>query len=280
MSPAPVLAGIGLFIGYLLLMPVLWAKSVALALVVVATIGGYLAVGLGYYRHELFHSYYRPLTKPLYHLTSWLVFSDPQVFRIAHPLHHGAVHTHEDIEFFCERYATDPARRRRQFILELLFGNAAWELLTLARLKRERKYYRPLGFLSFFCRAGLVALLCWVSSRLNPGSAGVYLLCYALTLWWGAVVSRHNQWLEHLGIVSDGSFDERNLLTRNLPDTGALNWLWNLYHRNDPREHVLHHTKAGLHSRVVPFELPEGTRFTSVAEYPAILRQYWRTLHS
>ncbi|MBI3890431.1 MAG: hypothetical protein HY303_02750 [Candidatus Wallbacteria bacterium] len=278
MSSAPVLAGIGVWIAYLLLLPSLWMQSMPLALLAIATAGGYLALGIGYYRHELYHVYYKPFTKPLYYLTSWLVFSDPQVFRIAHPLHHGAVHTHDDIEFFCAGYAEDRARRKRQFLFELLFGNAAWELHTLQRLKREKRFDRPQGLLSFLCRVGLAGLLCGVSTRLTPGSAKAYLAGYFLTLWWGAIVSRHNQWLEHLGIVGGGTLEERNLMTRNLPDTGLLNRLWNLYHRNDPREHVLHHTKAGIHSRIEPFPLPVGARFTSVAEYPGLLRQYWRSL--
>lgn len=278
MSPLPVIGSILAWVAFLFAMPVLWMRSVPLALLAVLTAGGYLAVGLGYYRHELHHNYFRPFSRQLYHLTSLLLFSDPQIFRIAHPLHHGAVHTVDDIEFYCQDYRTNPVLRRWQFAMELLFGNAAWEFHTWLRLRREGKYDKVEGHIWFLLRAALMIGLGTASERLVPGSFYPFLICYGLTLWWGAVVSRHNQWLEHAGILSEGPYEERNRLTRNLSNDGVLNKLWNFYHRNDPREHVNHHVKAGINSRLVPSSLPEGAVVTNVTEYPGILLAYWRSL--
>lgn len=278
MNSLPVIVGVLAWVAYLLAMPGLWLYSAPLAAVAIVTVGGYLALGLGYYRHELYHTYYKPFTKPLYHLTSFLVFSDPQLFRIAHPAHHGSIHSVDDLEFFCSDYETNRGRRKRQFLFELLFGNAAWELMLIQRLKAEKKYNRPLGLVSFLCRVAIALTLGWVADRIWPGGMAACLVCFALTLWWGAIVSRHNQFIEHLGIVSSGTLEERNLLTRNLRNEGWMDRLWNLYTRNDPREHVLHHTKPGIHSRVRPEPLPAGAKTTTVREYPRILLEHYRSL--
>ncbi len=280
MSPAPILIYILCWLAYLLATAWLWMQSIPLALLAVVTLGGYLAVGVGYFRHELYHNYYKPFGKQLYHITSYLVFSDPQVFSIAHPTHHGDVHTLEDLEFFCAEYGTNPRKRRRQFLLELLFGNMMWEGSTIIRLRRAGKWNRTLGRQNLLGRLLFLSLICWLSVTINPGSMVSVLAVFWLTLWWGALVSRHNQFLEHLGIVSDGSFEERNMLTRNLPDDTLWGWLWNLYNHNDPRAHLLHHTKAGINSRALGIPLPEGARETSVPEYLSNLLNHYRKLRA
>jgi hypothetical protein len=54
----------------------------------------------------------------------------------------------------------------------------------------------------------LLAIAGWI----QPGGRWLFFWTYILTIWLGAVMIRQLQWVEHLGIVSNGSLAERNLL--------------------------------------------------------------------
>lgn len=267
------------WITYLMALPSLWTTSSALFGVAILTLGGYLATWLGYLRHEAYHGYFTPFRRVIYSLTSFVVFSDPAVFSRAHPTHHAWVHTTRDIEFFCAGHESDRSRRRVQFLAELLFGNAAWELSTLYRLRREGRWDRREGARNLLLRLLLLASLAALAVAIHGWSAaGPFLLGYGLTLWWGALVTRHNQWMEHLGIVSDGPRSERDMLTRNVPSTGWLNRLWNFYNHADPKEHVFHHIDPMTHGRGLDRDLPQGAVTLDVWDYPALLWAHIKSL--
>ena len=201
------------------------------------------------------------------------------MYRIAHPAHHKYVHTLRDIEFFCENYETDRRARRLQFRLELVFGNMAWELTCLHRLFRENKYSRWSSRMCLVKRAALFFVLLGICRWLTPGSGWYYFSCYLGTLWCGSLVTRHNQWIEHLGIVSDGNIAERNLLTRNVrSDTWAAK-LFNFMNHEDAREHVFHHTEPQLNTRAFPgLTLPPGARSITISQYARLLIDHYRSL--
>lgn len=74
------------WVGYLLLMPRLVMAYGWPALALIPTAGVFLLSWMGYYRHELWHSYFAGANNPRwFDLLSWLLFSDPAVYRIAHP---------------------------------------------------------------------------------------------------------------------------------------------------------------------------------------------------
>lgn len=272
---------VGLWLAYLLAMPALVARFGWGALALVPTVGVYLLSWLGYYRHELWHNYFAGLNNPRwFDFVSYLVFSDPAVYRIAHPAHHKYVHTTADIEFFCEDYETDRPRRRRQFVLELIFGNMAWELTCLHRLFREGKYTKWGSRVCLLKRASILAVLVSISRWITPGSGWTYLGCYLGTLWVGSLVTRHNQWLEHLGICANGaSIAERNLLTRNLKSEGLLARWFNFMNHDDAREHVFHHTEPQLNTRAFPgLELPPGARTITIGQYLGLVARHYRSL--
>lgn len=273
-------AVVGAWVGYLLAIPALVMAYGWPALFAVPTLGTYLLSWLGYYRHELWHSYFAGLNNPAwFNFISYLLFSDPAVYRIAHPAHHKHVHTVQDIEFFCENYRTDRHARRRQFRLELVFGNIAWELTCLHRLFREKRYTRRASRLCLLKRAALFFTLHGICRWLTPGSGWYYFGCYLGTLWCGSLVTRHNQWIEHLGIVSDGSIAERNLLTRNVSSDTRLGKLFNFMNHEDGREHVFHHTEPQLNTRAFPgLELPPGAHTVTVSQYARILIDHYRSL--
>lgn len=278
--PFTLIVVIASWFAYLFLAATAWARYGAGALLLVPTVGLYLFSWLSFYRHELWHRYFPRLDNwAWYNFVSYLQFSNPHVYRAAHPTHHRYVHTPDDIEFFSENWRTDRRRRKRQFILEFFFGNAAWELLTFWRLRRAGKVTLKAGLWTLPKRLGIVLALFFLIDRIEPGAGPYFFAVYAVTIWLGALMSRHVQWIEHLGIVSDGSLAERNLLTRNLSSSTFSGRLFNTLYHDDAKEHVFHHTEPKLNSRgLVGLSLPPGAQTITLSEYPRILWNYYRSL--
>ena len=266
---------------YVLAVPILWKRHGAVALLLVPTAGVYLFTWLGYYRHELWHRYFPRIDNGRwFNFVSYLLFSDPQVYRLAHVSHHVAIHTPGDWEFFCADWTTDHARRRRQFFAELLLGNIAWELTCFWRLWKARgATVLRSGLAAAAKRVALLGVVTLTCGLIEPGSPGLCLISYALTVWAGSVMTRQNQWIEHLGIVSDGGLAERNLLSRNLSSATWAGWLVNVLNHQDAREHVFHHTEPRVNSRGVSgLSLPPGAQAVSLSDYWRLLRRYHRSL--
>jgi fatty acid desaturase len=277
--PAALMAVVASWVAYLIVVPYLCATVSPLFLLAVPTIGLYLFGWLGYYRHELWHSYFPGLDNhTCYDVTSALLFSDPQVYRTCHPTHHKFIHTTKDLEFFVEDYETNRGRRRRQYVLELLFGNIAWELYTFQRLHKEGRIRVPSARRSWFHRALGVAALLIVAYVLDPMAPVYSVIVFVGTLWLGALMTRHNQWLEHLGILSDGDILLRNHLTRNLDKRGILGKLYGLFTHEDSDAHIYHHTDGRIPSRNTGLALPEGAVTISVWQYAGILVKHYREL--
>jgi hypothetical protein len=92
-------------------------------------------------------------------------------------------------------------------------------------------------------------------------------------------MNRHVQWIEHLGILSDGSLAERNLLTRNLSSATLGGRLFNFIFHYDAQEHVFHHTEPRINSRGAPdLTLPPGAQTITLGEYPRLLWSHYRSL--
>jgi len=269
-----------LWCAYLFSASLWWAQYSSFAVLLVPTVGAYLFSGLAFYRHELWHRYFPKINNTAwYDFVSYLLFSDPQVYRAAHASHHKFVHTPDDLEFFCQDWVTDRHRRKRQFILELLFGNVAWELSSFGRLRQRGQATLRARLVAFAKQLAIFAFLLVLVAWMQPGAGRFFFATCALTIWCGAVMSRHVQWIEHLGIVSDGSLAGRNLLTRNLCSDTVLGWLFNVLSHHDAREHVFHHTEPKLNSRgLAGLQLPPDARTIALSEYPRILWSYCRNL--
>ncbi|HEV8715546.1 MAG TPA: fatty acid desaturase [Candidatus Binatia bacterium] len=269
-----------LWCAYLFAASLLWARYSSFAVLLVPTVGAYLFSWLGFYRHELWHRYFPKINNAAwYDFVSSLLFSDPQVFRAAHASHHKFVHTPDDLEFFCQDWVTDRGRRKRQFILELLFGNVAWELSLFRRLRKRGQATWRARLVAFARQVAISASLLVLVVWTHPGAGRFFFATCMLTVWSGAVMTRHVQWIEHLNIVSDGPLAERNLLTRNLCSDTVWGRLFNVLSHHDAREHVYHHTEPRLNGRgLAGLQLPPDARTIALSEYPRILWGYYRNL--
>ena len=275
-------AVMALWIAYLIATPLAWTRYGPVALLLAPTVGVFLYTWLGYLRHELWHDYFPRIHNPTwFDAVSYLIWADPQLYRRAHPTHHSHVHTTGDMEFFCERWATDRGRARRQFVCELALGNVAWEVATMWRLRREPGTWRRIATSLVWRSAislGLLATVAWLA----PGRGWLRFLCVStLTIWLGAVMTRHLQWVEHLGILGNGPLAARNLLTRNLSPSTPLSWLFNFVNHDDAREHVLHHTQPQQNTRGLPgLVLPAGAREVTIGGYARVLADHYRSLRA
>lgn len=268
------------WITYLIAASILAVHHPLCAALAVLTVGGYLFTGLAYMRHELWHNYFPGIPNPLaYRIVSWVLFSDPQVYALCHATHHKHVHTDRDLEFFCESYATDRARRRFQYLSELLLGNMAWELTTVLRLRRAGKLDVLSARLSLLIRIGFVISITCVAEALQPGAGPAAPVVFIATAWWGAILTRHNQWVEHLGILAnEATLMERNMMTRALPSRGLAAKLFNVMNHNDAQDHLLHHLHPGSDTRNRGLPLPDEAPTTDLTAYVRLLATHWRDL--
>jgi hypothetical protein len=208
----------------------------------------------------------------------WLLFTDPQIYRVAHASHHRYIHTVEDLEFFCEDWSTERKKRRRQFYAELILGSVAWQVATYERLRKAGRVSIGAATTSLGPRIGLVLVWFVPLWLIAPELWGYALVSWLGTLWLGALLTRHNQWIEHLGILAEGDIIERNALSRNLVTTGLAERMFNFYAHADPAEHVYHHTDGRLSTRNLGFGLPADANSITLGGYFKVLRDYARSL--
>lgn len=278
--PPALIGVIGAWVAFLLATSWLSAGVSPLFLLLAPTFGLYFFAWLGYYRHELWHNYFPVLNnRAWFYFVSCLLLSDSQVFRVAHSSHHKYVHTPDDLEFFCEDWQTSPSRRRRQFIAELVLGNLAWELATFRRLRKQGITSYRFAAISLVVRLVIATAIVTLAGQLAP-QGGLYCIAvFALTGWSGAVLTRHSQWVEHLGIVSNGDIIERNLLARNISRRDILSRIFNFITHADAKEHVYHHTDGRLPTRNTNLTLPPEAREITFRQYLALLASHYRSLN-
>lgn len=95
----------------------------------------------------------------------------------------------------------------------------------------------------------------------------------ALNLWLCSFFLHHSQLVEHGNLIIAGSYQERNIQTRNMRNHGLIEKIFLFLTHDDSREHVLHHTKVQVYSRPFPGKvpLPENAVYISFKDYLAIL---------
>jgi hypothetical protein len=213
----------------------------------------------------------------MFRLYSWLLLTDPQVYRISHYTHHLAVHTYQDIEF--HPLGRIPTRFGRivNNLLEVFAGSSYLYLISLHAL-RSHPRFRPAS--TFTALAAAALLVAGLASCAHYGlhvPARDILLSWLLSFWIGGILQHHSQLLEHGGIIAEGtSLGERNLLTRNLKREGVSARIFLLLTHWDSEEHTLHHTAPLVYAR--PFRgalpMPPASRYLTLPEYLRFVRRF------
>ncbi len=261
---------------------VAWSRSPFLGLTAsLAT--AWVQVQLGFFYHELWHNqlFARPATNRFcYGLVSLCLFSNPQIYGIAHASHHQHVHTWQDLEFYPRGKPSSPLRARIQFLLELCFGQIAWVLHIAPVIHSHPRHdlRTTLRFLGMFALSQL-ALIAAVAAFTDWYWLPV---AYFASLVLSSAPLRWLQFAEHLGIVApEGTgLDARNAMTRNVATGGLMAGLWHSITANDSASHVDHHLVPGTPNRwPLPTASLAGTRSgrtVAVGEFPGIVAEFWR----
>jgi fatty acid desaturase len=249
------------------------------ALVLILFPGIYLFTWVAFLMHECWHKYVPQLPNKLFYLLfSWMLLTDHQIYRLVHGHHHSEVNTWEDREFHPLGEIKNRTWRRIYNLLEITCG---WTFLVVVtswaipRLPRYQKKYRFTNLLISACAWVLfIGGLGWLSSQTFGLSAAEVLIPLAVSYFLGSVVLHHSQLIEHGNLTLEGTWEERNLKTRNLRNKTLPEKLFLFLTHHDSHEHVLHHTSPRLYTRPFLGRVPlhPEAEIISLREYGGVLK--------
>lgn len=223
--------------------------------------GVYLFTWLSFLVHETWHKFTPNIPHTFfYHLFSWMLLSDPQLYGLLHPLHHAQVNSWQDTEFhpFGDiklRYVK-MLSNLMEIVLGMIYLMAAYSIVVPCHPKCQRQYrFWKLG-LSVVIWGSYLGGIGYMSHLVFGVQASHIGLAYLLSYWLGAVIVHHSQLVEHGNLIVTGDWHTRNLRSRNLKDTGLGEKIFLLLTHGDAREHVLHHTLPNVYTRPFPRQVP------------------------
>jgi fatty acid desaturase len=263
---------------YLLLLPWVFKVSTPVALLLMIFPGVYLFTWTGFLMHETWHKYVPSVPNGFfYNLLSWLLLTDPQIYKIVHGFHHSLVNSWSDFEFHpLGKISNTPLRRLYNF-LEIVFGIAfITAVSTLAlpvhpQFGPKYRYSKLAGALAIVtvCLGGIAA----INHYLLNVPIHTIAIALAINIWLDSFVLHHSQLVEHGNLIVDGDWNERNSKVRNLKADGPLEKLFLFFTHGDSREHVLHHTQVAVYSRPFPGKVPMPPTpvYINLKDYAGIL---------
>jgi fatty acid desaturase len=250
---------------------------------VVAVLASYFIIGIGLLRHEHWHRYDKETNNTLFHdLCSFSVLSDTNCYLHGHLSHHKHVHTEDDLELYGPDYSTlTPDQKRKKFFIEFLIGNIYWELTT-GHYLAARKFVTKIDIIkSVAGRALFLATLFSVNYFLRQGPEALTVaLHFGFSLWMAAVVSRHLQWIQHLGIFVDHKDARiRSLQTRGLVNSGIAEKVFNVWTHTEGENHIIHHTDVHVPiTKVRHMKVDASAPVINLKQYLKIAFDYYQHL--
>ncbi len=265
---------------YIFLLPSLYASYRPWSIAFMIFPGVYLFTWMSCLMHECWHKYVPNINNDaFYYLLSYMLVTDPQMYKILHGHHHSQVNTYEDVEFHPLGRIKNLTLKKIHNLLEIIFG-VIWTFgLHMFIVPRHPKYKAK-----FRESRRIVAIALWFIfyGTLGVASAKVFSLkgsqvgiSLAINFWLCAFFIHQTQMIEHAGLITKGDWNQRNVTTRNLRADGIAEKLFLWLTHNDVREHTLHHTVVKIYSRPFPGKvpMPQEAVYVSMTQYLAILRQ-------
>jgi fatty acid desaturase len=263
---------------YLFFLPLVFARLGIFSLLYMIFPGIYLFTWVGFLMHESWHKYVPNIPNGFfYNAFAWMLLSDPQLYQMTHGFHHSKVHTYEDAEFHPVGEVRNRAVRIIYNWLEVIIG-VAW-LVLMASLaipldprfsKRYRIWKLPISILAWAIIMGGIGFL---AHRIFGVSLAQIVVPFIASIWLNSFVLHQSQLIEHGNLYIDGTFDERNVWTRNLKKAGVIESIILFFTHGDSEEHVLHHTLNKQYLRPFPgvVPLPEKAVYITFRDYLGIL---------
>jgi len=264
---------------YVFIVPFVYAKTGwGISVLFMIFPGAYLYVWMACLMHECWHKYVAVIdNKTFYNLFSYMLFTDPQIYRLVHGNHHSRVNTWEDTEFHPFGKIENSYLRRIFNFFEIALGVIfifSVHMLILPRHPDYKSRYRASSLIRSVCMwiliYGGLGFCSAVVFRLSVPEVTTALL---ISFWLGSLLTHHLQLVEHGNLIVKGDFNERQIRSRNLRREGILEKLFLFLVHGDPREHVLHHTSVGVYTRPFPgrVPMPENAAYISLSDYAGVL---------
>ncbi len=263
---------------YIFLIPFVFAKSKPLSIIFMLFPGVYLYTWMACLMHECWHKYVPNIpNNAFYNLFSYMLLTDPQIYRLLHGGHHAKVNTWDDTEFHPLGRISNTLSRRLYNFLEIVIGvififGLHMHIITTHE-KYKTKYKRNSNILSitlWIVIYGTLGLLSALTFNLNTSQIIAPIL---ISFWLGAFFIHHAQMIEHANLIIEGDVHQRNVKLRNLKYETLPQKFFHFLTHSDTREHVIHHTNVAIYSRPFPkiLPIPEDAVFISLADYAKIL---------
>jgi fatty acid desaturase len=265
---------------YLFVLPYVFSKIGWWSVLFMIFPGVYLFTWLGYLMHETWHKYVPTINnEKLYCVLSWMLLTDPQIYKILHGFHHSQVNTWEDNEF---HPLGDIKNRTLKVIYnaaEIFLGIAFISLAASFILPRHPKYRSKYKKTTSITAVVIIALYLGVvgaaSHYLLGAGIKAIIISFLVSIWINSFFLHHSQMIEHGNLIVEGDYNKRNVMTRNLNDKGFVERIFLFFTHGDTQEHVLHHTLVGVYSRPFPGKvpMPENAVYITIKDYMRILGQ-------
>ncbi len=263
---------------YLFTLPYVFAAAGWWSVAYMIFPGLYLFTWLGYLMHETWHKYVTNIdNEKLYYVLSWMLLTDPQIYKILHGFHHSQVNTWDDTEFHPLGEIKSRAVKIIYNIAEIFLGIAFISLMGTAVLpahpKYKAKYRRSSSLLTLLMIALFLGGLGTAAHFVFGVSAGAVAVSYLVSIWINSFFLHHSQMIEHGNLIVEGDYNNRNIKTRNLSDKGFMEKIFLFFTHGDTREHVLHHTLVNVYSRPFPHKvpMPDNAVYITIKDYLRIL---------
>jgi fatty acid desaturase len=263
---------------YLFFLPFAFARLGWWTVLLMVFPGVWLFTWVGYLMHECWHKYVPGIPHGLFYiLYSWMLVTDPQIYRLLHGHHHAEVNTWDDREFHPLGKPGSKRLWRLHNAAEITAGVAflvVSGLVQVPRLERYKAKYRISStLLAIVMWAAIYGGLGWASVAVFKVRTGRVAAAYLLQFWLGSFVLHHSQLVEHGNLFVAGDWNVRNVKTRNLRYRTLAEKIFLFLTHHDSREHVLHHTQVRVYSRPFPgrIPLPENAVVISLRQYFGIL---------
>lgn len=265
---------------YLFVLPYVYARFKLLSFVFMLFPGVYLFTWLLCLMHECWHKYTPGIANDqLYDVFSYMLLTDPQLYRLVHGHHHSKVNTWEDTEFHPLGKIDNVCLSRVYNFLEIALGIIFTFGIIMHILPDHPKYKAK-----YKRSTHTISIVMWIMFYGGIGffSASVFNLDvyqvaipFLISFWLGSFVIHQDQLIEHGNLIVEGDYHERNIASRNLKNETVLEKSFNFLTHGDTREHVLHHTIVAVYSRPFPGKLPmpEGAVCVSLKDHVGNL---WR----
>ena len=257
-----------------------WAfhHSILLALALMVFPGGYLFTWAGLLMHEAWHRYVPGVpNETFYNYFSWILLTDPQIYKVLHGTHHAQVNSWDDREFHPLGHIAHPVARRVFNVCEILLGVGFIVVVSSLMLPLHPQFKQKYRFTSMLLSVLVIAVFFGGVVALNR--AGLHVpgreiaAALLLNVWVDSLLLHHSQLIEHGNLIVAGDWSARNLKVRNLRADGIAEKLFLFLTHGDAKEHVLHHTLVSVYSRPFPgtVSMPSDAVYITLKDYGKIL---------